>query len=238
VAKHNGNGYRREGAENTVSMVATGQVPLIKGGYTTRQAASSRRCHHMEYRMEQALPPLAVPETPDRILRFWRAAGYEYWFAKDDNFDRVFRDHFLGAHLAAARRELDHWMDTADGCLALLILLDQFPRNALRGCGHMYATDPLARFVARHTLDHGFDKAHDHDMRSFCYLPFEHSENMADQDLSVALFTALGEPFLPYAIEHRKIIEAFGRFPHRNEQLGRITTPEEQAFLDNGGFSG
>ncbi|KAF1005837.1 MAG: hypothetical protein GAK28_03058 [Luteibacter sp.] len=184
------------------------------------------------------LPSLAVPETPERVLRFWRDAGYYYWFAKDDTFDRVFRDHFLGAHMAAGRRELDHWMDSADGCLALLILLDQFPRNAFHGCAHMYATDPLARFVARHMLERGFDKVHDHDMRSFCYLPFEHAEDMVDQDLSVALFKALGDPFYPYALKHRDVIERFGRFPHRNQELGRITTPAEQKFLDDGGFAG
>lgn len=188
--------------------------------------------------MTDSLPALPLPETPERVLRFWRDAGYKRWFSSDAGFDRVFRDHFLGAHLAAARRELDAWLESAEGCLALLILLDQFPRNAFRGCAHMYATDPLARFIARHMLDRGFDRMIDEDMRAFCYLPFEHSEDMADQRLSLQLFDALGGPFPPYARVHAGIIERFGRFPHRNHELGRETTPEEQAFLDDGGFAG
>jgi len=179
-----------------------------------------------------------VPETAERVVRFWRDAGYDSWFTSDPAFDRSFREHFMGAHLAAARRELDTWLDTADGCLALLLLLDQFPRNAFRGTAHMYATDPLARFVARHMLDNGLDRELDHDMRAFCYLPFEHSEDLADQDTSMRLFEALGGSYLTYARTHRDVIVRFGRFPHRNRQLGRATTPEEQAFLDEGGFAG
>ena len=110
-------------------------------------------------------PPLPLPETPDRVLRFWRDAGYDRWFSSDQAFDNVFRDHFLGAHMAAARGELDAWLETADGCLALLILLDQFPRNAFRGTGHMYATDPMARSVARHMRERGFDREMDHVVR-------------------------------------------------------------------------
>ncbi|NID14718.1 DUF924 family protein [Luteibacter yeojuensis] len=182
--------------------------------------------------------PLPLPETPERVLRFWRDAGYDRWFSSDPAFDNVFRDHFMGAHMAAARGELDAWLETADGCLALLILLDQFPRNAFRGTAHMYATDPLARSVARLMRDRGFDQAFDQEMRAFCYLPFEHSENMADQDLSVTLFDALGGPFAPYARKHWEIVQRFGRFPHRNRELGRAMTPEEQRFLDEGGFAG
>jgi uncharacterized protein (DUF924 family) len=188
--------------------------------------------------MTASLSVLALPESPARVLQFWREAGYERWFTSDPSFDRVFRDHFLAAHLAAARRELDAWLDSADGCLALLILLDQFPRNAFRGTAHMYATDPLARSIARHMLAQGFDRSFDQAMRAFCYLPFEHSEDLADQDHSVSLFEALGGPFVPYAHAHRDIIRRFGRFPHRNRELGRETTAEEQKFLDDGGFAG
>ncbi|PTR27290.1 uncharacterized protein (DUF924 family) [Luteibacter sp. OK325] len=182
--------------------------------------------------------PLPMPESPERVVRFWREAGFDCWFTSDAGFDRVFREHFMGAHLAAASRKLDAWMASAEGCLALLILLDQFPRNAFRGCAHMYATDPLARFIARHVLERGFDRQLDDNMRAFAYLPFEHSEDLGDQELSVKLFDALGGAFQPYAATHRDIIVRFGRFPHRNGELGRETTPAEQAFLENGGFAG
>ncbi|MGE7136747.1 DUF924 family protein [Luteibacter sp. NPDC031894] len=188
--------------------------------------------------MTNTAPAHTLPESPERVLRFWRDAGYDRWFASDPTFDRIFREHFLAAHMAAARRELDAWLETAEGCLALLILLDQFPRNAFRGTGHMYATDPLAVFVARHMLARGFDQAIDEDMRAFCYLPFEHAEDLADQDLSVRLFEALGGAFMPYARVHREIIERFGRFPHRNGELGRETTPDERTYLAEGGFAG
>lgn len=181
-------------------------------------------------------PPM--PEAPDSVVTFWRDAGYTRWFGSDERFDRVFREHFLGAHMAAARRELDAWLDDAQGCLALVLLLDQFPRNAFRGTAHMYATDPLARFVARHMIERGFDTTLDRDMRTFCYLPFEHSEDMADQRAALALIEPLGEPYAGYAKVHFDIVERFHRFPHRNRELGRETTPEEQAFLDGGGFSG
>lgn len=188
--------------------------------------------------MSDSLPTLPMPETPERVVRFWREAGYKHWFGSDADFDRVFRDHFLGAHMAAARRELDARLDTAEGCLGLLILLDQFPRNAFRGCAHMYATDALALFVARHLLERGFDREFDQDMRAFCYLPFEHSEDMADQRRSLELFNTLGGSYPEYAKVHAEIIERFGRFPHRNRELGRKTTPEEQKYLDDGGFAG
>lgn len=188
--------------------------------------------------MTDAVPPLPMPETPERVLHFWRSAGFDRWFTSDREFDRVFHDHFLGAHLAAARRELDGWLEGAEGCLALLILLDQFPRNAFRGSAHMYATDPLARFVARHMLERGFDREVDEDMRAFCYLPFEHSEDIADQRLSIELFDALGGAYLDYARKHAEIIERFGRFPHRNRELGREMKPDEQQYLDDGGFAG
>lgn len=188
--------------------------------------------------MPKTPSPLALPETPERVLRFWRDAGYERWFGSDPAFDDVFRDHFLAAHMAAARGELDAWQESADGCLALLLLLDQFPRNAFRGTAHMYATDPLARFVARHMRERGFDQTFDQDMRAFCYLPFEHSEDMADQELSVSLFEALGGAFPSYAHTHCDIVRRFGRFPHRNRELGRDMTAEEQKYLDEGGFAG
>jgi len=173
------------------------------------------------------------------VTRFWRDAGPEAWFRKDDAFDADFRNRFLDLHYAAARRELDGWADTPEGSLALMILLDQFPRNCFRGTGHMFATDPLARHFAEKAVAAGHDMALEADLRAFVYLPFEHSEEMADQERSVALFSERAPAsFTPYAVEHRDIIARFGRFPHRNAALGRETTAEEQAFLDGGGFAG
>lgn len=172
------------------------------------------------------------------IVEFWREAGPDSWFAKDDAFDRQFHGRFLEQHFAAARRELDHWSETAEGSLALLLLLDQFPRNCFRGTGHMFATDPLARYFARKAIAAGHDRQIDEELRVFVYLPFEHSEDIEDQRLSVELTRSLPKEYMKYAVEHLEIIERFGRFPHRNPALGRETTSAEQAFLDGGGFSG
>ncbi len=162
------------------------------------------------------------------------------WFAKDDAFDAEFRRRFHDAHVAAARRELDDWAETAEGSLALLILLDQFPRNSFRGAGHAFATDPLARMFAKRALNAGYDLEIEGDIRRFFYLPLQHSEDMADQDRQQALFQTRMErtPDDRWAEHHREIIARFGRFPHRNRALGRETTPEEQAFLDEDGFRG
>lgn len=170
------------------------------------------------------------------VVAFWREAGPRCWFAKDDAFDAAFDRRFREAHFAAAGRALDHWAATAEGGLALLLLLDQFPRNVFRGTGHAYATDPLARHFAQAMLDAGQDRQVEPALRLFCYLPFQHHEDLADQDRAVALLQALGDA--KWALHHRDIIRRFGRFPHRNAALGRESTPEEQAFLDEGGFGG
>ncbi|ANB16460.1 DUF924 family protein [Dokdonella koreensis] len=180
----------------------------------------------------------AATATSADVVGFWRDAGPERWFEKDAAFDAAFGARFGDAHFAAARREFDGWKATADGVLALLILLDQFPRNVFRGCAHMYATDPLARQVAGHGIAQGLDRAIDAELRLFCYLPFAHSEDLADQDRSVALMRTLGAEPLAHAEGHRDIVRRFGRFPHRNALLARTTTPEEQVFLDAGGFAG
>ncbi len=172
------------------------------------------------------------------VAKFWRDAGEDAWFEKNDGFDTDFRARFLDLHYAAARRECDAWSEHAEGSLALMILLDQFPRNCFRGTGHMYATDELARHFAGKAIAAGHDLALEQDLRVFLYLPYEHSELPADQDKSVELTTARAPDYLKYALEHRDIIQRFGRFPHRNKMLGRETKPEEQAFLDGGGFSG
>ena len=172
------------------------------------------------------------------VTRFWRDAGPEAWFRKDDAFDARFRARFMDLHLRAAAREFDDWIGEAEGALALMILLDQFPRNCFRGTAHMFATDPLARALASDIIAAAVDAQVDAGLRSFVYLPFMHSESIEDQDRSVALYQVLGGYSLPYAIEHRDIIAEFGRFPHRNEVLGRRTTDAERAFLERGGLSG
>ena len=120
----------------------------------------------------------------------------------------------------------------------MLILLEQYPGNAFGGTAHMFATDPLARVYARQMIDAGLDKHIDASLRLFCYLPFEHSEEAADQQLSLALHRQLSPELDKWAKEHAEIIERFGRFPHRNAMLGRQTSEAERAFLESGGFAG
>ena len=177
-------------------------------------------------------------QTASEIVEFWRDAGPDRWFAKDDAFDARFRAHCLPLHEAAERGDLASWAQTAEGALALVLLLDQFPRNCFRGTARMFASDPQALAVATAAIEAGHDRAIDPDLRVFFYLPFEHSENLADQDRSVALATPLSDEYRKYAELHRNIILRFGRFPHRNVVLVRSSTPEEQRFLDEGGFAG
>jgi len=172
------------------------------------------------------------------VVSFWRKAGQQRWFAKDENFDRTIRSTFLAIHEAAARGELVSWEDSAEGNLALIILLDQFPRNMFRDSARAFATDPMARAVASLALTRGFDKATDEALRHFFYLPFMHSESLADQDYSLRLYESFGDAKrLRYAATHHSVVLRFGRFPHRNCLIGRESTPAEQEFLDNGGFS-
>lgn len=179
-----------------------------------------------------------VPAKARAIVAFWREAGPSLWFAKDVSFDKRFRGSFLHAHEAAARGELARWTRSAEGALALVILLDQFPRNAFRGTARMYASDGHARLVADAAVKAGHDRAFDGALAKFFYLPFAHSEDPADQERSVDLVRRLGEPDLSHALHHRDIIRRFGRFPHRNRILGRSMTPEERHYLDNGGYGG
>jgi uncharacterized protein (DUF924 family) len=180
-----------------------------------------------------------VAAIPEDVLGFWRSAGPKKWFTKSDAFDSAIRLKFEPVHQAAARGEYDAWAKSAEGALALLLLLDQFPRNLYRGSGHAFATDGKARAVARTAVAAGFPRQVEPELRQFFLLPFEHSEDLADQDLAVALATELDDAdCLKWARIHRDIIAQFGRFPHRNAALGRETTAPEQAFLDDGGFSG
>lgn len=180
-----------------------------------------------------------MTQTAQDVLSFWRDAGPKAWFAKKDAFDEAIRTRFEPLHHAAARGELDAWGDTADGALALLLLLDQFPRNLYRGSAHQFATDPLARSIAMRAIARGFDQAFEKDLRAFFYLPLEHSEDAADQVRCIQLYEAMGDADLTrWAHLHADIIQRFGRFPHRNACLGRETTDAEQAFLASGGFAG
>jgi uncharacterized protein (DUF924 family) len=177
------------------------------------------------------------------VVAYWLDAGPRKWFNKDEAFDADIRARFEALHLSASRRELDAWAETGEGLLALLLLLDQFPRNMYRGSGHAFATDPLARRFARLALERGFDHAAASKVRFFFYLPFEHSELPADQDLCRQLVVAWiaegGDPDnLKWVDIHGDIIRRFGRFPHRNAALGRDSTAEELAFLADGGFAG
>ena len=173
--------------------------------------------------------------TPQEVITFWRDAGAGKWFSGGAAFDETCRENFGEAHMAAARREFDGWMDSADGALALLLLLDQIPRNIFRGSSHAFASDGVALQHAKQAIDAGLDTQVEETLRAFMYLPFEHSEDMAMQDRSVELMAPLGANLLGYAHAHRNVIKRFRRFPHRNAALGRSNTPEEQAWLDAGG---
>ena len=177
--------------------------------------------------------------TPADILAFWREAGRDRWYGKDDAFDAEVRRRYLDLWHKAAAGELSSWEAGDDGALALVIVLDQFARNMFRGEPRTYATDTLAREVAGRAVARGADARIDPVLVEFLYMPFMHSESLADQLRCVELFRRSGNADnLGYAERHADIVRRFGRFPHRNRLLGRATTPEERAFLDAGGFSG
>jgi uncharacterized protein (DUF924 family) len=181
--------------------------------------------------------------TPSQVVEFWRAAGPARWFTHDAAFDRAIAEQFGDAHLAAARGALADWEADAAGALALLILTDQFPRNIYRGSAHAFATDAMARAVCERALARGLDRPFAPELRQFFYLPFQHEENAAAQARAIALYEKLvadgGDPKgLDYAHLHADLITRFGRFPHRNAVMGRISTPEEIAYLAGGGFAG
>jgi uncharacterized protein (DUF924 family) len=182
----------------------------------------------------------------EEILSFWFAEPrddqmyYEehrqLWFTHDPQFDQEIRDRFTSHYETAAARQLMGWKEMPRAGLALVILLDQFPRNMFRGDPRAFATDPLAREVATALIQRGDDQLLLPVERMFVYLPFMHSEDLAHQRQSVVLFQQLAQErdylgSASYAIGHREIIERFGRFPHRNAILGRLSTPEEVEFL-------
>jgi len=177
--------------------------------------------------------------TPGQVLDFWFGADPKKWFSRDDAFDAAIREQFLPTYEAAAAGRLADWEATPESALALILVLDQFPRNMFRGSPRTFAADALALAVAKRAVAQGFDQKLELPRRNFFYLPFEHSENLADQERGVELIRLNSDAeSLKWAELHADIIRRFGRFPHRNALLGRSTTPAEQAFLDAGGFAG
>jgi uncharacterized protein (DUF924 family) len=182
-------------------------------------------------------------EWPE-IIEFWFGPpghpGYaeprDEWFEKSTDFDAEVRERFLGTWVAAGKHQLDHWLAVPDGALALVVVLDQFPRNMFRSSAKAYITDRQALAVAERIVDRGWDQEMKPGQRWFVYLPFEHSESMAVQERSIALFRGLAgdkgsRAAIEFARRHYDIIARFGRFPHRNGVLGRDSTPEELEFL-------
>ena len=187
------------------------------------------------------MPPSAHSALvdPAEIVAFWAAAGEDLWFKKDAAFDAEIEQRFRSTCIAARGNGLDAWAETPDGALALVIVLDQFPRNIFRNAPEAFATDAKARDVAAAALDRGFDRQVAPALRRFFFLPFMHSETLADQERCIALYEAAGDADgTKWAAMHRDIIARFGRFPHRNPALGRDTTPEEAEFLAGDGFKG
>ena len=187
---------------------------------------------------DAAIDADAVPEEARALVAYWRDAGRDKWFAKDPAFDIEVRNRFAAAYSRAAQGALTHWIVSPEGALALELLLDQYPRNSFRGTPWMYATDPMARLVAEQALALGHWRRVPPELAMFLLLPFGHSERLEDQERSVTL----AEEFLPedaeHARHHRDVVRRFGRFPHRNAILGRATTPEEAAYLADGGYAG
>ena len=164
------------------------------------------------------------------VLDFWFAHGWEQWWKPDPAFDEEIRDRFGILWARQSRRQVGDFVGDSDTALAAVVLFDQFPRNMFRGHADQFSTDHLALAIAREAVERGYDDGMAQERRGFLYMPFEHSEALADQRQSLLLFTALGDPEqLRYARLHHDVIEKFGRFPHRNAVLGRKPTAMEQA---------
>lgn len=188
-----------------------------------------------------------IAPLAQQVLDFWFGAPdspefqtmRDIWFrGGSPEFDQEIRDNFLAVHEDAAAGDHDSWMEMAEGCLALLILLDQFPRNMFRRQARAFATDAKARVIAKHAVAEGFDLVVHETARNFFYLPYEHSEELPDQVVGIELMTRTGRKrSIRAAQEHHDIIAQFGRFPHRNEAMGRNSTPEEIQYMKDGGKS-
>ena len=177
--------------------------------------------------------------TADDVLNFWFSERIKpLWFKKNTEFDREIERRFFNTYQSAKAGELDRWRNNSRNILALVILLDQFPRNMFRNTPQAFATDKQAVELAKYAVDNGYERDLSPEERSFLYMPLMHSEDEEEQEKCVELFTKLGrEKNLKFAIEHQEIINRFGRFPHRNEILGRESTLEEKEFLTQPGSS-
>jgi uncharacterized protein (DUF924 family) len=177
--------------------------------------------------------------TPHDIIAFWSKAGPARWFTKDAAFDGQLSVRFRRALAEARRGAFDHWAETSEGALALIIMLDQFSRNIHRGSPLMFAADARALALAKRSVARGFHQGFPAPQRMWFFMPYEHAEDLDAQWRCVALFESTGlSDMVYYARMHRDIIQRFGRFPHRNPVLGRRSSAEEIAFLKAGGFSG
>jgi uncharacterized protein (DUF924 family) len=172
---------------------------------------------------------------PQQIIDFWFADEVrKLWFKSTAEFDRTIGLRFEDILKQAERGELDHWMESAEGCLALVIILDQFPLNMYRGSAQSYATEAQSREVARVAIEKGFDQTLSPEQQAFMYMPFMHSEELADQELALDLFDQPGmESNLRFARHHHAIVQTYGRFPHRNTVLGRTSTAAEIEYLNS-----
>ena len=179
--------------------------------------------------------PGGLPSPRDVLVFWFDELTPEDWFKRSDEVDQTITQRFKPLHEALAREQPDAWTETPEATLALVIALDQFPRNIWRGSAHAFATDPLALGFATRIRDEGLADGFSDHQKLFAFLPFEHSERMKDQDEAVRLLGQLGGDYGDYAIKHRDVIERFGRFPHRNAALGRESTPEEREWLEAGG---
>ena len=187
----------------------------------------------MTYASDTKLP------TPNDVLDFWFSAGPKKWFAKDDAFDDTIRERFLALHVKAVNGSIEEWADNPVATLALIIVLDQFSRNLHRNSPLAFANDDKALGLSQSLIAKRRDIEFPMDVRLWIYMPFQHSEDLEIQDRSIALFETIDDPEnLRFAHIHRDIILKFGRFPHRNEVLGRTSSVEELQFLADGGFSG
>jgi len=180
--------------------------------------------------------------TVSQILNFWFGEPSEpnygqfrpIWFMSSPEFDNLVKAQFLALYTQAKEGTLDNWVDTPQGILALILLLDQFPRNMFRNQAQAFETDQKACLLAKKAISEGYDQQLALFMQPFIYMPLEHSENKEDQRLSVNLFQKLGDlNYLNYALQHQEVINRFGRFPYRNSVLGRMNTPEETQFLNH-----
>lgn len=183
-----------------------------------------------------------MTNSPDEVLAFWLdEIGPKGWYAGGDALDLRIRDEFATLYDRATAGALSLWLTYPNGTLAYIILTDQFSRNMFRGMSKAFATDAIAKAAAKAAISRGWDMRVDEPARQFFYMPLVHSEVLADQDRAVRLFKTrmpeTGEVNLRHAKAHREVIRRYGRFPTRNEALGRNNSEEEQSFLDDGGYA-